>query len=129
MKCYLFCIIAAKCCTFFSIPAIIFLVIMGMIINSQPLYVLGVTDPKLSADGCNNAGMMCLLHIILFLSILVLAIMYAVTFIVSLAYWCFYNNKNGLPLPVNIPFVSNPRNNQPLAQTNQVAYNIVHNEN
>ena len=49
--------VGAKCCTLFSISGIIFLVIIGALIQSQPLYIKGLTDHEKAATGCFEGGL------------------------------------------------------------------------
>mmetsp|Transcript_73364 Transcript_73364/g.143958 ORF Transcript_73364/g.143958 Transcript_73364/m.143958 type:complete len:110 (+) Transcript_73364:66-395(+) len=62
----------AKCCTFFSISGIIFLVIMGSLLQSQPLYIKGPTDHVKASKGCYEG-----------------ALLYLVTLLLSVGYWMF----------------------------------------
>jgi len=89
-------LLGAKGCTFFSIPAIIFLVIIAILLDKQPLYIQGPEDYAKSIDGVYSA-----------------AYMYAGTFVISLSYWCYFNSKNGLPLPIS--FLNSSRPPSPMA--------------
>ena len=42
----------AKCCSVFSFTGIVFLTIIGGLLQSQPLYIKGPEDPEAAAQGC-----------------------------------------------------------------------------
>lgn len=62
----------AQCCTIFSIAGVIFLLIIGILIEKQPLYLKGITDPTSSAQGCFQG-----------------AAIYAATLFISVTYWIY----------------------------------------
>ena len=46
----------AKCCTIFSLTGIIFLLVIGLLIQRQPLYIKGINKPAEAAQGCYEGG-------------------------------------------------------------------------
>ena len=68
--------VGAKCCTIFSFTGLIFLLIIGILLDVQPLYVKGPHDPVSASKGCYTA-----------------AGIYAATLAVSLLYWILYALK------------------------------------
>lgn len=46
----------AKCCTVFSIAGIVFLLIIGVLLKKQPMYLHGVDDPLNSSKACFEGG-------------------------------------------------------------------------
>ena len=48
----------AKCCSIFSVTGFIFLIIIGLLLQKQPLYIKGPKDPAAAAMGCYEGGMM-----------------------------------------------------------------------
>lgn len=48
--------LGAKCCTIFSFSGLIFLLIIGMILDIQPLYVKNIVDPTIASKGCYSAA-------------------------------------------------------------------------
>ena len=55
---WLFVLIAvgAKCCTIFSVTGFFFLIIIGVLLQKQPLYLKGPKDPAAAAMGCYEGG-------------------------------------------------------------------------
>ena len=66
----------AKCCTIFSASGIIFLLSLGVLLDSQPLYVKGLHDKEAASTSCYGA-----------------AGLYASSFLISLFYW-YYNSRS-----------------------------------
>mmetsp|Transcript_24911 Transcript_24911/g.41520 ORF Transcript_24911/g.41520 Transcript_24911/m.41520 type:complete len:113 (+) Transcript_24911:75-413(+) len=62
----------AKCCSIFSLSGIVFLVIVGSLLQTQPIYIKGPTDTEGAARGCYQGAML-----------------YVATFLLSLGYWIF----------------------------------------
>lgn len=60
----------AKFCSIFAIFGIVFLVIIGIMLQKQPIYMKGIEDPSSAASSCYNG-----------------ALIYFVIWIVSLVYW------------------------------------------
>ena len=54
---FLFLTVGAKCCSFFSVTGFIFLIIIGLLLQKQPLYIKGPSDPAAAAMGCYEGGM------------------------------------------------------------------------
>ena len=46
----------SKCCSIFSVAAIVFLCTIGTLLHTQPLYIKGPTDPEKAANACYSAG-------------------------------------------------------------------------
>lgn len=46
----------APCCGMFSIIGFLFLIILGIIVDKQPIFVHGVTEPHRSAVACYGGG-------------------------------------------------------------------------
>jgi len=69
----------AKCCTVFSITGIVFLVLIGILLEYQPLYVKGIVEPSKSAQSCYQG-----------------AVIYAGTLLLSLGYWSFDESRKRL---------------------------------
>ena len=44
--------ITPPCCAIFSLAGVIFLGVMGLVLDSSPIYVKGVPDPEASRDTC-----------------------------------------------------------------------------
>eukprot|EP01036_Dinobryon_divergens_P031898 gene31898-41385_t len=65
----------AKCCTVFSFSGLIFLLIIGSLLHTQPLYIKGPKHPAAASTACYEG-----------------ALIYLGTFALSIAYWFF----NGL---------------------------------
>ena len=89
----------AKCCSVLSFTGIIFLCIIGALLQSQPMYIKGIDDPELAASGCyGGAGLYC------------------ASMVLSLGYWYWYDSqKSSLSIPTQRPgnsygAVSNPIN-------------------
>lgn len=72
-------LIGAKCCTIFSVTGIIFLLVIGILLQKQPLYIKGVQDPAMGAAGCYQG-----------------AAIYFATFVISLGYWMFDDFTKGI---------------------------------
>ena len=53
-----FILVGAKCCTLFSVSGFIFLIIIGILLQKQPMYIKGPKDPAAAAMGCYEGGMM-----------------------------------------------------------------------
>jgi hypothetical protein len=49
-------ICCAKCCTVFSVAGFFFLLIIGSLLQKQPLYIKGPTDSAAAAQGCYQGG-------------------------------------------------------------------------
>mmetsp|Transcript_23929 Transcript_23929/g.47631 ORF Transcript_23929/g.47631 Transcript_23929/m.47631 type:complete len:106 (-) Transcript_23929:43-360(-) len=50
--------ITPPCCAIFSLAGVVFLGIMGLVLDSSPIYVKGVPDPEASRDTCyKGAGL------------------------------------------------------------------------
>eukprot|EP01031_Cornospumella_fuschlensis_P026570 gene26570-32111_t len=60
----------AQCCSIFSLAGLIFLIIIGSLLQSQPLYIKGPEDPDKAAQGCYQG-----------------ALIYLATFCFSVIYW------------------------------------------
>lgn len=67
----------AKCCTIFSFTGIVFLIIIGSLLQTQPLYIKGPSDSAKAATGCYQGAMI-----------------YAATFLISLGYWTFSSMRS-----------------------------------
>jgi hypothetical protein len=66
----------AKCCSIFSFTGIIFLTIIGWLLQTQPMYIKGPEDPETAAAGCyGGAGI------------------YFATMVGSLMYWHYAEKK------------------------------------
>ena len=75
----------AKCCSILSLSGIIFLCIIGSLLQNQPLYIKGIEDPEAAASGCfNGAGL------------------YFGTMVISLLYW-YYSEKSKSTLQIPNP--------------------------
>jgi len=46
----------AKCCAVFSMSGVVFCLMIGAILQSQPLFVLGVDDPSKASKSCYGAA-------------------------------------------------------------------------
>jgi hypothetical protein len=68
----------AKCCSVLSFTGIVFLVIIGRLLQTQPLYIKGPEDPEAAAAGCYGG-----------------AAIYAVTMTVSILYWKSASKASG----------------------------------
>mmetsp|Transcript_14582 Transcript_14582/g.32154 ORF Transcript_14582/g.32154 Transcript_14582/m.32154 type:complete len:104 (+) Transcript_14582:119-430(+) len=73
-------IACAKCCSLFSLSGIVFLVIIGSLLQSQPLYIKGPEDSSAAAKGCYEGAML-----------------YLATFLLSVGYWMFDSLKAKSP--------------------------------
>lgn len=51
----------AKCCSIFSVAGLIFLLIIGSLLQKQPLYIKGPTDSAAAAQSCYQGGIPVLL--------------------------------------------------------------------
>ena len=67
----------AKCCTIFSASGLIFLFSLGVLLDSQPLYVKGPQDKVAASNNCYSA-----------------AGLYASSLLISLMYWCYHGSSN-----------------------------------
>jgi len=65
----------AKCCSIFSLTGLFFLLIIGSLLHTQPLYIKGPKHAAEASTACYNG-----------------ALIYLATFGVSILYWLF----NGL---------------------------------
>lgn len=77
-------ITCAKCCTIFSFTGIIFLIIIGSLLETQPLYIKGPTDSAAAAKGCYEG-----------------AIIYVATFLLSLGYWIYDGMRSKVAAAAN----------------------------
>eukprot|EP01039_Chlorochromonas_danica_P004034 gene4031-4412_t len=66
----------AKCCSIFSFSGLIFLLIIGSLLQKQPLYIKGPKDSAQAAQNCYEG-----------------ALIYLGTFVLSVAYWIFDSLK------------------------------------
>ncbi len=72
----------AKCCSVLSLSGIVFLSIIGSLLQNQPLYIKGIEDPEAAASGCfSGAGL------------------YFGTMVISLGYW-YYSEKSKSSLQI-----------------------------
>ena len=46
----------AKCCSIFSVTGFFFLIVIGILLQKQPLYMKGPKDPAKAAMGCYEGG-------------------------------------------------------------------------
>mmetsp|Transcript_12071 Transcript_12071/g.18238 ORF Transcript_12071/g.18238 Transcript_12071/m.18238 type:complete len:98 (-) Transcript_12071:189-482(-) len=65
----------AKCCTFYSISGIIFLFIIGILLDSQGVYIQGVDDADKGSENCYIG-----------------AVLYIVSLVISVGYWIYYEH-------------------------------------
>jgi hypothetical protein len=68
--------LGAKCCSIFSFTGLVFLLIIGSLLQNQPLYIKGPTDSVAAAQSCYQG-----------------ALIYLGTFVASVAYWIFDSLK------------------------------------
>ena len=47
----------AKCCSIFSVTGFFFLIVIGILLQKQPLYMKGPENPEEAAKGCYEGGM------------------------------------------------------------------------
>lgn len=66
----------AKCCTVFSMAGLIFLLIIGHLLRTQPLYIHGATEPGKESAACYQG-----------------AAIYAATLVLSITYWAYDESK------------------------------------
>ena len=67
----------AKCCAIFSASGLVFLFSLGVLLDSQPLYVKGPHDKEAASTNCYSA-----------------AGMYASSLFISLIYWCYHGSSS-----------------------------------
>ena len=65
-------ITCAKCCTIFSATGLVFLLSLGILLDTQPLYVKGPHDAEAASSNCYGA-----------------ASLYAASMALSLVYWIY----------------------------------------
>mmetsp|Transcript_10901 Transcript_10901/g.10522 ORF Transcript_10901/g.10522 Transcript_10901/m.10522 type:complete len:109 (+) Transcript_10901:154-480(+) len=75
----------AKCCSIFSVTGFLFLIVIGILLQKQPLYIKGPKNPAEAAIGCYEG-----------------AVIYLATFILSMLYWTYDEIRQG-----KVPFSSN----------------------
>lgn len=56
--------IDAQCCSILSFTGIVFLTIMGYLLQVQPLYIKGVEDNIAAAKGCYEGGEIMMMRMI-----------------------------------------------------------------
>jgi hypothetical protein len=73
-------------------------IIIGILLEHQPLYIKGVEDPDKGAQACYLGGRLHYLYasflVSKYLYVHLAAVLYLASMILSVAYWLYHNNKN-----------------------------------
>ena len=62
--------IDAQCCSILSFTGIVFLTIMGYLLQVQPLYIKGVNDNIAAAKGCYEGGEIMMMRMMIMMIML-----------------------------------------------------------
>jgi hypothetical protein len=65
-------------------------IIIGILLDKQPLYIKGVDDAEKGATNCYLGGNVFRFGIIAYVIYLFLAVLYIVSFVLSVGYWVYY---------------------------------------
>ena len=72
--------IDAQCCSILSFTGIVFLTIMGYLLQVQPLYIKGIEDNIAAAKGCYEGGeimmMMMMMSMMMMMMMMMMMVMY-----------------------------------------------------